>query len=188
MINEEQIVNYFEALAISSKAINHTADGGKSFFYIDEPDNLDEFDQALRSSATSPAMLLIADEGEFDDNNTANHTQEISGQFYILAKTNDDFTKRNARAMCLPIVLDFLARMIVDARKNKLIPSKAITFRISKVPYKTVGPIDLTWYGYAVWFSFICPFGFTVTSGSWRDITTSGGAPGELPMDLPGEI
>lgn len=187
MIDEEQFVSYFENLAIRSKAINHTKDGGKSFFYIEEPDDTSQFDDALRNAVTSPTFLLVADNGEFSDNNTENHTQEINGQFYVVAKITDRLNSRQARAFCLPIVVDFLARIKQDARKNEILARKIISFRIDKIPYQKVGPINDKWYGYTVWFSFTCPFGFSVTSGSWRDNNNPAppvGGAGSLPSSL----
>lgn len=170
MIDEELYVSYFENLAINSKDINHN-ESGKSFFYIDEPDDTEEFDQALRNSATSPAFLLTADQGEFTDSQSNNHNQGIDGQFYVLAKTSDTLSRKQARKLCLPIVIQFLAKMKMDTGRKAILPGKYVSFTIDKVPYQKVGPMNVQWYGYTVWFTFTCPLAFTVSSSSWRTIT-----------------
>ncbi|RQO65074.1 hypothetical protein DBR40_24690 [Pedobacter sp. KBW01] len=170
MFDEELYVSYFENLAIDSKDINHT-ESGKSFFYIDEPDDTEEFDNALRDSATSPVFLLTADQGEFADAQSNNHTQEISGQFYVLARTGDLLSRKQARKLCLPIIIQFLAKMKKDAGRKAILPGKNVTFTIDKVPYQKVGPMNTQWYGYTVWYTFTCPLAFTVSSSSWRTIT-----------------
>jgi hypothetical protein len=186
MINEEEYISYFENLAIDSREINHTLEGKETFFCIDNPDNMQEFDNALRNCVGSPAFLLVADHGEFNDNNSVNHTQEINGQFYIVAKKTDELSIRQARALCLPIALNFLARMKKDAREKKIIPGKLITFRIDNIPYQKVSEMNVVWYGYTVWFTFTCPFGFTVDSGTWRNnnLPLPASSDGDLPSNL----
>lgn len=170
MINEEQIIAYFESLAVNSRELNHTDQGRESFFYVEDGYDLETFDEALRSAVQSPTMLLVADSGEFADNDSENHTQEIEGQFYILGQKSDDKSIRTIRAECLIIALNILARMKYDARKQQIVPGSIVNFRIDKVPYSKVGPMFIEWYGYEVSFSFICPFGYSATSATWRDI------------------
>jgi len=192
-MNEDQFIEYFENLATQSRDINHDQEKKKSFFYIEDAFTLDEFDEALRNAAQTPVMILVADDGSFTDNNSANYTQEVEGEILILARIQPKKNIRQIRAMCLPIVLSLLARMKLDSSKNKILPDpkKKVFFRIEDIPYRKIGPMNLEWYGYAFNFKFICPFGFSVTSGSWRDIdavvvpvTIDGSLPSEIPMTL----
>lgn len=170
IIDEEQFISYFENLAIDNKQLNHEVDGKKSFFYIETADDLNAFDDALRSSASSPAFLLVAEDGELNDNGSENHTQDLNGQFYVVAQISKNRSIRQARALCLPIAVDFLTKMKRDAKKHLIFPGHLVTFTIDKIPYQKVGPMREDWYGYAIWFTFTCPFGYTVNSGSWRSI------------------
>lgn len=171
-MNEDQFVSYFENLAIQSKEINHMAGGVKSFFYIEDGYNLDEFDNALRKAVQSPTVMLVADDGMFNDNASASYNQEMDGQLLFIGKLGGGRTIRSIRAMCLPIALNFLAKMKYDAHKKQILPNPKdlVHFRIDRVPYEKIGPLSLEWYGYSVSFKFICPFGFSVTSAIWRDI------------------
>lgn len=171
MITEQQIVDYFEALAIDSKDINHEQNGNKSFFYVEDPDTLDSFDNALRASTSDHVMLLMAADGEFLDNNSANYVQEANVECYILARVKSDVSSIQAKSFCLPVALNFLARMRIDSGKGVMIGTKNLRFRIDKIPYQAVGPINTEWYGYALFCTFHCPLVFKPTSASWRSIT-----------------
>ncbi len=169
-MNEQEYVDYFENLAIQSKDINHTQGGKDTFFYIEDGDDLDAFDQALRTGVQSPCMLLVGDEGELDDSDSENHVQQAEGSFYILSKKTNNRSIRELRAECFPIAVRILAKMKQDAKRNRVVPGKTVHFRISRVPYGKVGPMNGSWYGYVMAFRFDCPFGFSVTSEFWRDI------------------
>jgi len=169
-MNEDQLVTYFEKLAIQSKEINHNLNGKKSFFYVEDGFNLDEFDEKIRSAAQSPTLILVADDGTFSDNNTSNHTQEISADLLFIGRIKSNNTIRSIRSECLSIALHFLAKMKYDAGKSKIHPEgKKVFFRIDQIPYKKIGPLNLEWYGYSLTFTLTCPFGYTVNSGTWRD-------------------
>jgi hypothetical protein len=170
MITEGQISDYFEALCIDSLEINHTLDGKKSYFFVDEPDNLDSFDEALRSSDASTVFLLVAEDGKFDDNNSENYVQETNIQAYVLARTGNDISSKDAKTVCLPIIQSFLAKMRIDSRKGVMINARLLKFRIENISFQSVGPINEAWYGYTFWCTFYCPLAFKAKSGSWRSI------------------
>lgn len=171
IITEQKIVDYFESLAIDSKDINHEFEGNKSFFFVEDPETLESFDDALRSSTSSHVMLLMAADGEFNDNQTNNYTQEVNVECYILARVNSETTSIEAKSFCLPVALNFLARMRIDSGKGLMLGEKRLRFRIDKIPYQAVGPINTEWYGYALLCTFYCPLTFALTSASWRSIT-----------------
>jgi hypothetical protein len=170
MITEEQISEYFEALCIDSLDINHTLDGKESYFFVDEPDSLESFDEALRSSDASLVFLLVAEDGEFDDNNSANYVQETNIQAFVLARTGNDLSSKQAKTLCLPVIHSFLAKMRLDSNKGVMVNAKLMKFRIEKIPFQSVGPINEAWYGYTFWCTFYCPLAFKAKSGSWRSI------------------
>jgi hypothetical protein len=170
MITEEQISSYFEALCVDSTDINHNPETNKTYFFVEEPDNLDSFDQALRNSDAPLAFLLVAEDGEFDDNGTENYTQEINIQAFVLARKTSDVDSKQAKTICLPIVHSFLAKMRMDARKGVMLSEKRLAFRIDKIAFQSVGPINTEWYGYTFWCTFYCPLSFKPKSGSWRSI------------------
>lgn len=167
-MNEQQYTGYFEALAEKSTLINHNQDGRKSFFYIENADDLDEFDQALRNAVQSPTMLLTAEDGQLDDNESKNYTQAIDGQFYIVARKTGTVTPAELRAECFEIMRQFIAKIRQDSRENKILEGKRIDFRVNDIPYRKVGPMYNDWYGYTVLFRFTCPFSFSVNPASWR--------------------
>lgn len=169
MMNDAQLISYFENLAKQNLNLNHKKEGRDSFFYIENGYDLAEFDQSLRNTVQSPVMLLVADDGEFNDNNSAVYTQSLDGQFFILGRKTNETSVRQIRAICLPIVMGILGRMKFDSSKNLIIPGGLVHFRIDRAHYSKVGPINLAWYGYQVTFEFTCPFGFKVDSGTWHD-------------------
>jgi hypothetical protein len=185
MIYETDYSTYFEKLATLHTAIRHNADDRQSFFFIEQPDDTEEFDNALRNYATSPALLAVAEQGELNDNNSENHTEQFEGQLYVIARKEDGQSIKQVRDICKPIVMDILAKMKIDAKRTGgIIPGKLVQFRINNISYQKVGPMNISWYGYTFWFNFTCPFGFAVTSGSWSNIQQ----PGALPLGLPGQL
>jgi hypothetical protein len=169
MITEDQYISYFEELARTHKQILHQVDGKVSFIEVEDPDDLSAFDEALRSATGDTMMLAIAGEGELDDNDSENHVQTVDVQLYVLKRKLDYVSTSDIRTATIGIIRDILGRTKKDAREQKLIPGKYINFRISKVPVRKIGPVELDWYGHAAYITFSCPFGYTVDSGTWTD-------------------
>lgn len=156
---------YLESKAIQNPSINHIEANGKKFFYvIDDPYELSEFDNALRSELKSfPAMILEFGEGMLDDNNANNYTDTMRGSFMIVDKyDNKKGTERprQIRTRCLEIAKQILIQIRKDRTSQTIEPGKHINFRIDNVPYTPVGPMAIQYYGYMVSFEFICPFTF----------------------------
>lgn len=167
-MNEDQYIEYFASLASSHHQLQHMKDGHKSFFYVEDAMNLLEFDEALRNMSGSTAMLLVAEDGELDDNESENHVDQMEGSIFILAQVKEHGrTVREARAFCKPIIMDFVAKMRKDSRKQQIIAGKLVHFRVSNLPYHKVGPMNGNWYGYMVSFRFVCPFANTEKQGIW---------------------
>lgn len=170
MLTEDQFISYFEKIATAHPLFAHDAAGIKSFFEVEDPEELTSFDAALRSTSASTVMLLVSGEGELDDNDSNNHLQAVEVQIYILQKLKTGITIPAIRSTCMQALVDILGFTKKAARENKLVPGKTINFRIEKVPVRKVGPMNLNWYGYTALLTFTCPFGWKLDSGTWTDI------------------
>jgi hypothetical protein len=170
MITEDQYIGYFEKLARAHRQLQHEVDGKECFFEVEDPDELNSFDDALRNLTSKTVMLIVAGEGELNDNNSENHVQIVDCQLYILQKETIGISPADIRSNCIEILRGILGRTKREALRNQMIPGKLITFRINNVPLRKVGPMNLNWYGYTALISFSCPFGYTVDSGTWTDI------------------
>ena len=159
MKSEADYIEYYENLATQHKCIVHD-EADKSFFYVENPDDLEEFDEYLRTIKKRVAMLLVANNGEFNDNGSNNYTDELNAQVYIVIRKTGDKTIRELNNEAKIILRSVIARTRKDHPKE---------FRINKVPYTPVGPMCENWYGYTAMLTFICPFGFSVDSGTWLD-------------------
>lgn len=154
---------YLESKASAHPAIQHKVDGKKAFFVIDDPYNLEDFDNALRNFSSFPAMILEFGEGMLDDNNSGNYTDTIRGSFMIVDKYDKHSgteRPRQIRARCLEVAKEILIQIRKDRNSQSIDPGKYIDFRIDNVPYVAVGPMSIQYYGYMVSFQFICPFTF----------------------------
>jgi hypothetical protein len=170
MLTEDQFISYFEKLANAHRTIAHNLDGQQSFFEVEDPDELSAFNEALRYATGSTVMLLVAGEGELDDNNSENHVQVVDFQIYILQKKETDVKTSDIRSVCIEVIKSIVGRTKHDCRRGRIVPGKSVNFRIENVPIRMVGPIELNWYGYTTQLSFTCPFGWSVDSGTWTDI------------------
>ncbi|WP_316743437.1 hypothetical protein [Pedobacter antarcticus] len=173
MIQEHEFIAYFEELSINHKSVNHQPETNEAFFYVEDAFDLDEFDQHIRRLTCQMAVMLVADDGQFNDNNSNNHTQELDAQLLFLARKSNDQSIREVRSGCLNTALEYITRMKSDANQGKILndPRRRVNFRIERIPYKKIGPILDEWYGYELSFTITCPFGWKVSSGTWRDIT-----------------
>ena len=170
MITDDHFTAYYQNLATLNRQLLHDVDGKRSFFVVEDADNLDNFDEALRAVNVDTMMLLVSEECELDDNESENHVQEVDLQVYILQRKRPGVSVSAIRAECLQILRDILGRTKSDARKNKVVEGKLINFRISNIPVRKVGPIFLEWYGYTAILRFGCPFGYSVDARTWTDI------------------
>ncbi len=170
MLTEDQFIQYYEKLARAHTTIAHDPAGVKSFFEIEDPDELGNFDKALRGKVGSTVLFIFAGDGEIDDHDSNNHVQTIVCYLYIMQKKTDTISSANIRSNCITIVNDLLARTKTDIRAGFIVPGRPVTFRIDGIPVGQVGPISLQWYGYAVKVTFSCPFAARSESGTWTDI------------------
>ncbi|KAA8483766.1 hypothetical protein BDE36_1767 [Arcticibacter tournemirensis] len=168
-MSEAQYISYFENLAKQSIAIGHDPDQGRySFFYIEDPYNMEEIDLAIRNRLTLPALLLETSDGELDKNATTNYTDTIKCVFSVIGKANTTEELRQSRDQCKRIGIEILARMSHDSSRNAIVPGKNVYFRIEEVEYSPIS-VDTLFFGYQFSFRFVCPFGFSVDSAIWHD-------------------
>jgi hypothetical protein len=167
-MNEDQYISYFTSLAKSHAKLRHGIDGMFSFAYIEDEFNMQEFDNALKNMKSSTCMLLVSEDGEFDDAGSENYNDLIEGSLFILGRVSDNADNiRRARAKCKPIIMQMLKKMRKDSRANNIVAGKKIHFRLEGLKYNHVGPMNNEWYGYMVTFRFVCPFANDVETGIW---------------------
>jgi len=131
-MTEADYKEQFQSLAEKHRLLLHT-EADKAFFYIDSVDELTDFDLALNAMNKHACMLLVASNGEFDDNNSENHVDEQNGEIYILMRKKNANTINDIYTQTKTILKDCLARTKSDLRKN---PDPRKHFRISKIPYQ----------------------------------------------------
>lgn len=169
-MTEAEYITYFENLARKNVQLKHNPEQNKkSFFCIADTYSMVEFDNALRSCVSFPALLLDVPTGFLSDNGGTNFTRTIKGEFQVVSKSTKE-NSRIAREDCFRIGMDILARIHLDARSKTIIKGRTIYFMIDDIPYQPTGPMALDHYGYAFHFRLICPFSLSVKAGNWSDI------------------
>lgn len=138
---------YMELKARENVDIKHDPDNGNCRFYvIDDPYDLDEFDNAIRSMATFPAMLMEQNDGYISDNDSANYTNTLRSSFMIIDRRRDGEPIRTVKNRCYKIGFAVLVQMRKDQPKG-IIEGKRVNFKVNSA-YVPVGPMDGQYYGY----------------------------------------
>jgi len=160
----DHFFDYLEAKAKQHPDIPHNPEQKKVAFYaVDDPYDLSEFDNALRNFSAFPAMIAEQNEGELNDNQSANYTDTIEGAFMIVDERRNREAIRAVRNRCWEIGKAILVQMRKDARPDGsggIMPGRLVHFRIDGVGYAPVGPMATKYYGYVFSFRFACPFSF----------------------------
>lgn len=155
----DTLFEYLERKASENDSIPHDPEIGKvAFFAIDNPYDLEEFENAVRNTLTFPAMLAEQNNGLLTDNTSNNYTNNLRSSFMILDKRRDSEKIRNVRSRCFQIGLDILAAIRKDQPGN-IFPGKRINFKIN-LAYIPIGPINTEYYGYQFEIEFIVNFNF----------------------------
>lgn len=169
-MTEASYIAYFKNLATKSTDIAHVETTlKKSFFVVDNPFDLTEVDNALRSGIKLPAMLLDIPKFTPSGNGGANYTNTVEGTFVILQKASKG-NLSSVRDECLQIGLKFLYRMHYDYKEQMIEAGRPVFFKMEDTDVEPVGPIAVEHYGYIFTFRFICPFSFSVSGASWTDL------------------
>jgi hypothetical protein len=156
--------HYFKGLAISNEQIAHT-DEEEAYFFVRDKYNPDAFDQAIRNSAKTPAMLLEPYSTKLSDGNSRNNFKFLQGRFNILEKVDngDEQSIEDAQEHCESIAEDLLLSMLEDLGEGMIITvapgdaSKRVWFKNEDITIDQIGPICLEYYGVSVGFSLKTP-------------------------------
>lgn len=163
---------YFKNLAINCVHIAHTEEE-PAFFYVSDKYNLKAFDDAIKSAAKTPAMLLERYSLDLDDNGNQNHFDNIQGRFTILLKTEvgdqqsielvEIEAERIAKIILKKMRLDFFG--IEEVTIGDL--TAKVQFKIKRVQIDAVGPVNGSYYGVSVGFTWNCPLSVNVNDADW---------------------
>lgn len=159
--------SYFENLATLCVPIGHQPNA-KAFFEIDDPDVLNNFDEALRNMAKETCMLLVNGGGELNDATSNNHTDSMEFQLYILKLKRSTNTPEQLKVEAKALMMEIVKRIKSDFRTDR-----RYRFTINNMPYEKVGPMgsdESQWYGYTTILRFTCPFTTALNSAIWTDI------------------
>lgn len=138
---------YMESKARENTSIKHDPENGSCRFHvIDEPYDLKEFDNAIRSTATFPAMLMEQNDGYISDNDSANYTNTMRSSFMIIDRRRDSEKIKDVRNRCYKIGVEILVQMRKDQPKN-IVAGKRVNFKVNSA-YVPLGPMDGQYYGY----------------------------------------
>lgn len=156
-MNPNLIIDYLEQRAV--EFLGHEIDGERcSFFVIDNPYDMGEFDKALRNIVQVPAMLVDGPEGFVSGNSSANNTDSQSYVFMVIDKRDDSERVRDVRFRCRELGLSILTKIRKDRQIN-IVPGKIVHFEMNS-SYSPVGPISVKYYGYSFAVEFIIPITF----------------------------
>lgn len=160
MIDTQDYIDYFKALAIAHKKIRHDLDGEKRFTPISIEDLINNINHNLtfrpaNGEADYALMLLEEISGQFRGQNVGNMNDEPDGAFVIMKHCPpEDFDRERAiYKECKLIAVSLLGTMTNDYETNAnnimqyLEPNKGIR-------YMKVGPAYDNCFGIRVEFSF----------------------------------
>lgn len=129
-----------------------------AFVVIDDPYDLDEFDNALRNTLTFPAMLLEQNDGLLSGNASSNYTNTLRTSFMIIDRRKDKEAIRDVRNRCYDIGWSILTQIRKDQPKN-ILANKNVRMEINSA-YIPIGPMEAKYYGYQFEVEFIAPISF----------------------------
>lgn len=153
-MTEQYYIEYFTAMAQSAKAISHIPGTHEAFFVIEDLDNIQEVQDAIRKKLKYPAMLLEMFEDDLDDNNTDNNLELLHGAFAIIIKVDQgkSLDRRAARQEARRIGKLIVFKMKRDSINGELAGNNIIfKLRSKGLP---VGPVGENSYGWRYTFSW----------------------------------
>ena len=166
MITEQSLRSYFENLAAKHTVLTHSEEN-PSFFYIDNPYELNAIDEALRNMSQEICALVDTPDRVLNDNASGNYVEAINLQFTILKKQSDSTLLLQTRDAVLPIISDFLVKVRQDNHTGNIFGSATAKMKIVNVKIEPVGPMNLEWYGYTAIITLTCPLALTPNDAIW---------------------
>lgn len=150
------LITYMEKKAKDNVSLAHLSTPKKNtFVVIDDPYDLEEFDNAIRNTLSFPAMLLEQNDGFLSDNGSANYTNTLRTSFMIIDRKKNDDKARDVRNRCYDIGFSILSSIRKD-QPNKIITGKRVNMVINSA-YIPVGPMEGQYYGYQFEVEFTAP-------------------------------
>lgn len=152
------LITYMEKKAKENISLAHLVDGKSAFSVIDDPYDLDEFDNSLRNMAKFPAMLLEQNDGFISGNASASYTNTLRTNFMIIDKRGSNESIRDVRSRCYDIGFEILVQIRKDQPKS-ITDGKRINMVLNSA-YVPIGPMDGKCYGYQFDLEFTAPISF----------------------------
>lgn len=125
-----------------SPKVNATDD---SFFVIANPYDFEEFDNALRNTATFPAVLCELVNGRLEDNMAGTMTNSITISFMVVDMESDSDSRMDVQTRCYEWGIKLLKAIRKDGR-NGIILNKSVVVEMNS-SYQPVGPLDSQYWG-----------------------------------------
>lgn len=171
-MTEDFLETYFKNIAVASKAIAHT-DDQPAFYRMSDPNDLDEYDNAVRSMTKGVCLLLEIGSGSIGEWDSQNDMPRIG--LHLLVKTDEVFANINAaRDQAKSILQQIVSRMRIDCktqfeRTDQTIgPLKAETVVFdSKIKFSNMSAVDGSWYGKSFYFDFRSPLNLVYNPDNW---------------------
>ena len=160
---EDAYISYFESLASNHAKLAHGA-SNRSFFLINNPHELTEFDNAIKNNPCQRVLLLDMPTGYLTDNGCGNYTQHSKIDFMVVGKASAEI--QQVRADCFAIGMDLIAQIRFDQRKRCIVDEKQVYLQEESIQYDIIGPLNTSHYGYLFSFHFCAPFAWQVNSDS----------------------
>src|SRR5690606_21355346 len=152
------LITYMETKAKENTSLAHLVDGKSAFSVIDDPYDLDEFDNSLRNMAKFPTMLLEQNDGFISSNESASYTNTLRTNFMIIDKRGSNESIRDVRSRCYDIGFAILVQIRKDQPKG-IIEGVRINMVLNSA-YVPIGPMDGKYYGYQFELEFTAPISF----------------------------
>lgn len=171
-MTETFLANYFEHIATKLKEIRHT-DNEKAFYRMADPNDLDEFDNAVKNMGKNICLLLEIGSGEIADWDSQKESDRLG--LHVLVKTSEAKDAINAgRDQAKTVLQKIVSKMRLDCKigadrpDNTIGPlkSQGISFD-SKIKFSNMTAIDGNWYGKSFYFDFKAPVNLVYQSNDW---------------------
>jgi hypothetical protein len=156
-MDEQFYTNYFQGLAERNKAISHIEGQHKSFFVIDDVNDMKEVQESIRKTLKTPALLLEVFEDDLTDKGSDNNMECYYGALAVVIRvsTKDTVAIRTARQQARAIAKQIVFKIKRDGMYGVLAAQNIIAKLDSKgFP---VGPVADNCYGWRYAFTWYSP-------------------------------